>query len=154
MKHSGNAYLNLLIMAILSFISMYILMYMMVDKYDNVFFNLNQFYMAGMMTAPMVIIELVLMWQMYANKVFNFFAIGSSICLLGLFIFCIREQIAISDREFLKSMIPHHAGALLMCQKANLNDDEIKKLCRSILSSQQTEIDWMKNKLKYVKAIV
>jgi len=50
-----NMYLRLLVMAVLSFISMYVLMYMMVDKFEDVYPNLNQFYMAGMMTAPMIV---------------------------------------------------------------------------------------------------
>ncbi|HMB25049.1 MAG TPA: hypothetical protein VKP08_19540, partial [Anaerolineales bacterium] len=51
-------YSHLLIMAVLSFIAMYILMYAMVNVIGNVYNNFNQFYMAGLMTAPMVIIEL------------------------------------------------------------------------------------------------
>jgi hypothetical protein len=39
----------------LSFISMYVLMYAMVDRFANVYPNFNQFYMAGLMTAPMVL---------------------------------------------------------------------------------------------------
>jgi uncharacterized protein (DUF305 family) len=41
-------------------------------------------------------------------------------------------------------MIPHHSGAILMCQNASLSDPELKKLCASIVSGQQSEIDEMK----------
>jgi hypothetical protein len=41
----------------------------MVDRFANVYPNLNQFYMAGLMAAPMVLIELALMGHMYPNKV-------------------------------------------------------------------------------------
>lgn len=52
MKHSAmHMYGNLILMGILSFISMFVLMYMMVDTYDNVFPNLNQVYMAVMLTS-------------------------------------------------------------------------------------------------------
>jgi uncharacterized protein (DUF305 family) len=47
-------------------------------------------------------------------------------------------------------MIPHHASAILMCEKANLQDPEIKDLCQSIISGQQAEIDQMKAKLQEV----
>lgn len=50
-------YRKLWIMALLSFASMYILMYSMVNSFGNVFNNVNQFYMAGLMTTPMVPIE-------------------------------------------------------------------------------------------------
>jgi uncharacterized protein (DUF305 family) len=41
-------------------------------------------------------------------------------------------------------MIPHHAGAILMCQEANIENRDIRALCRNILISQQREIDQMK----------
>ncbi|MGL3105814.1 DUF305 domain-containing protein [Bradyrhizobium sp. BR 1432] len=44
-------------------------------------------------------------------------------------------------------MIPHHSGAVLMCRKANLADDRIKKLCSSITESQLSEIAQMKDLL-------
>lgn len=147
MKHTTNEYGKLILMGVLSFISMFILMYMMVDKYDNVYSNLNQFYMAGMMTMPMLIIELVLMGSMYPHKIINIFIVAVSLILLILFIAFIRQQTVISDKEFLKSMIPHHASAILMCNKAPIEDPEIKNLCHKITSSQQSEIDWMKRKL-------
>jgi hypothetical protein len=143
----SDHYRNLLIMAVLSFISMYVLMYAMVNTLDNVIPNLNQFYMAGLMTSPMIIIEIVLMRSMYTNKKLNYSIIAiSSIVLIAFFLF-IRQQTAVSDRQFLKSMIPHHASAILMCEKANIQDPEIKVLCASILSGQQAEIDQMKARL-------
>ncbi|MBA3954739.1 DUF305 domain-containing protein [Candidatus Dependentiae bacterium] len=141
-------YINLLIMALLSFVSMYILMYIMVDSYSNVYLNLNQLYMAGAMTAPMLLIELLLMGSMYTNKKLNAAIILSSTAVLIVLITCVRKQTAITDKEFLKSMIPHHAAALLMCKQNHLQDPELKKLCSTISSTQQQEIDFMKSKLK------
>ncbi|HEX2998031.1 MAG TPA: hypothetical protein VHP14_24615, partial [Anaerolineales bacterium] len=71
-------YPRLLIMAVLSFIAMYILMYAMVNVIGNVYNNFNQFYMAGLMTAPMVIIELIVMRSMYPNKRLNLLIIAIS----------------------------------------------------------------------------
>jgi len=142
-----NHYPHLLIMAILSFISMYILMYAMVNTLGNVFNNFNEFYMAGLMTAPMVLIELIVMRAMYQDKKRNTLVIAGSILAGLLFFLLIRQQIAISDKQFLRSMIPHHAGAILMCQQASIQDEEIKALCKTIISSQQAEIDQMKAKL-------
>jgi hypothetical protein len=65
----GNRhYVHLALMTALTFVSMYILMYAMVDRLANVYSNLNQFYMAGLMTAPIVVIELALMRSVYDNK--------------------------------------------------------------------------------------
>lgn len=144
-------YINLFLMIILSFISMYILMYMMVDSYSNVYMNLNQFYMAGIMTVPMIIIELFVMSAMYQNKLLNTLIIIFSLVIFILFIFFIRKQTSITDKEFLKSMIPHHGAAILMCKENEFQDPEIKKLCDGIVSAQQSEIDFMKAKLEKMK---
>jgi hypothetical protein len=138
-------------MAALSFVAMYVLMYAMVNTFSNVIPNLDQFYMAGLMAAPMVIIEVLLMKDMYDNKKMNavITAIGL-IAMIGFFLL-IRQQTAISDKQFLKSMIPHHAGAILMCEKASLHDPEIKALCTEIIAGQQAEINQMKTKLNILE---
>lgn len=147
MTMHSNSYKKLLGMAGLSFISMYILMYAMVNTFGNVIPNINQFYMAGLMTTPMIIIEILVMGSMYMDKKLNYAIIAiSSILLIAFFLF-IRQQTAVSDKQFLKSMIPHHASAILMCEQADLQDPEIKELCKSIISGQQAEIDQMKAKI-------
>ena len=127
-------------------------MYIMVNEFANVYSNLNQLYMAGVMTIPMVLIDLFLMRSMYNNKKFNAVIGTLSLAIFIVLIIFVRKQTAISDREFLKSMIPHHASALLMCEQSSLQDPEIKKLCESISSSQQSEIDFMKAKLRTLEA--
>lgn len=144
---SKTSYIRLLAMVVLSFISMYILMYAMVDSIGNVYGSFNQFYMAGLMTAPMVIIELMLMGEMYHDKKMNWIIIAVGIIALVVFWVLIRQQIAISDKQFLRSMIPHHAGAVLMCEQAPIQDAQIKELCRTIISGQQAEIAQMKARL-------
>lgn len=108
--------------------------------------------MAGMMTMPMLIIEL-LPYAQYVHKMRNWnIAIGAA-CLVGLigFYSAIRQQAAINDKQFLKSMIPHHAGAILMCNGAGIKDPEVKKLCEEIVASQKREIEQMKSKLAEIK---
>ncbi len=140
-------YGRLLPMVVLSFLAMYVLMYAMVDTIANVYLNLNQFYMAGLMAAPMVVIELALMGVMYGDKKRNVAISAVSLAALAAFWILIRQQTAITDTQFLRSMIPHHSGAILMCRKASIQDPEIKQLCEAIVSSQQSEIDQMKAKL-------
>ncbi len=147
MPTHSNSYKKLALMAVLSFISMYVLMYAMVNIFDNVIPNINQFYMAGLMTLPMIIIELLLMGSMYMNKKLNGFLIAISSVLLIAFFLLIRQQGFVTDRQFLRSMIPHHASAILMCEKSNLQDPDVKALCQGIISGQQEEIDLMKAKL-------
>jgi len=137
-------YRQFAIMIGLHFIAMYIFMYAMVNAFGNVYNSLNQVYMAALMTASMVLIELPLMMSMYKSKKLNIAIIAVGIVVLLGSWFGIRQQAAITDRQFLRSMIPHHAGAILMCKEASIQDQEIKELCKSIIASQQSEIDQMK----------
>jgi hypothetical protein len=73
--------------------------------------------MAGLMAAAMTIIELALMFGMYANKRRNLLIITLGVVALLLFWMLIRRQAAITDNQFLRSMIPQHAGAILMCER-------------------------------------
>jgi len=66
MEHA-KPYRTLALMALLSFVAMYILMYAMVDRFSSALPNVNQAYMAALMAAPMVVIELILMRHMYPN---------------------------------------------------------------------------------------
>ena len=143
----GNPYARLLWMLLLSFAAMYALMYAMVDRFDNVLGSVNQFYMAGLMAAPMAIIELALMRAMYPRKRLNAAIMAVSIVLLAVFWIGIRQQAAVNDTQFLRSMIPHHAGAILMCGRNHLADPQLRQLCKDIMVSQQAEITLMKSKL-------
>jgi uncharacterized protein (DUF305 family) len=151
MEHSSHAmpnhYPRLLGMSLLSFVAMYTLMYAMVDAIGNVYANVNQFYMAGLMTAPMIVIEVCLMNAMYPRKRLNALIIGGAVAGGLVFFTLIRQQTGVGDRQFLRSMIPHHASAILMCKQASIEDPGIKELCGSILSSQQEQIDAIKAKL-------
>lgn len=145
-KHA-KPYRTLALMALLSFAAMYVFMYAMVDRVENALPNLNQAYMAALMAAPMVVIELILMRHMYMNARANL--ISYALCaLIGLgAFFAIRSQTAIGDAEFLRSMVPHHAGAILMCEQAQLTDPDIRELCEGIIAGQQQEIARMKELL-------
>ncbi len=141
-------YGKLAIMTVLSFAAMYVLMYSMVDRFANVIPNVDHFYMAGLMTMPMVIIEMLVMSAMYMNKRRNALIIGvSAVALVGFFLL-IRQQTAVSDKEYLKGMIPHHAAAILMSEQASFTDPEVKQLAAKIIADQQAEIAQMKAKLK------
>jgi len=148
-KEAGlSMYKKLALMIVLSFAAMYALMYSMVDVFANVIPNVNQLYMAGLMTMPMLIIEIVIMGRMYMNKKLNYLLLATGLILLIAFFTGIRQQTAVGDKQFLKSMIPHHAAAILMGKEASVTDPEIKELIKNIITSQQAEINQMKAKLK------
>lgn len=147
-EHSGTMYKKLAVMTLVSFALMYLLMYAMVDKFANVIPNVNQFYMAGLMTMPMVLLELSIMGTMYKNKKLNMALLIAGVIGLAGFYLGIRQQTGVGDKQFLKSMIPHHAAAILMVEKARITDPEIRKLADGIIATQQQEIEQMKTKIK------
>jgi len=142
---AGHHYRRLGVMFVIHFIAMYILMYAMVQNLAaNAYNNLNQLYMAGLMTASMGTIEIALMGAMYPDKKRNALIVAASLAvLIGCWTF-IRRQTAIGNEQFIRSMIPHHASAILMCNQADIRDAELKGVCKNIVSSQQQEIDQMK----------
>lgn len=101
------------------------------------------------MTAPMIIIEVLIMKEMYQKEKKAASAVfGVSILALVTLLFFIRNQIAVREQQFLKSMIPHHSSAILMCERADLTDPELKQLCIEIVETQKREIKIMKQKLE------
>jgi hypothetical protein len=151
MIRNRGMYRRLLIMVVISFVAMYILMYAMVNSFANALSGLNQAYMAALMTAAMVIIELGVMWNMYANRRRNVMFMVAAVVALGTAWVGIRQQLAIGNRQFLRSMIPHHAGAILMCQQASIDDARIRQLCSGIVESQSSEITQMRDMMRDAK---
>jgi uncharacterized protein (DUF305 family) len=144
MKHATHMPISrLLWMAGAHFALMYLLMYAMVYQISNVIPNFNQAYMAALMTAPMLILEGLLMGQMYEPRSVRWLLAVAILVFVAAFAL-IRGQVGVGDRELLRSMIPHHAGAILMCTQADLRDVEVQDLCDRILESQQAEIKEMK----------
>jgi len=128
----------------ISLVIMYVAMFAMIWSWGEFLQNINFFYMALVMWAPMAIVMLVTMRSMYRNANLNgllYLAFGL-VFLLSLI--AIRDQSLVGNRQFLRSMIPHHSGAILMCQEASISDPEIKQLCQEIIASQKAEIDQMK----------
>lgn len=127
----------------LSLLIMYAAMFTMIDGWGDFRNNLNMLYMTLTMWAPMGIIMLLAMRSMYANKkanvamlvVFALLAVGSFTAT--------RTQAATDDQQFIKSMIPHHSGAILMCREASLTDPELTALCEDITTGQRSEIEQM-----------
>ena len=144
-------YINLSIMTAIHFVIMFIVMYAMVDIFDHVYFNINKVYMAALMTSPMIVIEILMMKSMYKKKTLNaVLLIGAFVIFIAVFLF-IRTQTAVGDKQFLRSMIPHHSSAILMCDEAGITDPEIKTLCDSIKAAQIREIEQMQSILERLK---
>jgi hypothetical protein len=123
---------------------MYLVMFTMIYSLGEFIQNINFFYMAVMMATPMTLMMPLIMPSMYPDRSLNL-AIYAACALLFLLAFAgIRSQAMVGNSQFLRSMIPHHSGAILMCEQAAITDPEIKRLCGRIIKSQAQEIDQMK----------
>lgn len=142
--HKGqNHYGRLAIELTLDFIVMYLVMYTMIATLRHFHFNLNNVYMTLMMVAPMSIIMLVSMRSMFPSQRLNGLVIAGAAAVFLLSFVGMRTQAGIGNSEFLRAMIPHHSGAILMCEQASITDPEIVALCQEITKSQRQEIAQM-----------
>lgn len=102
--------------------------------------HLNDVYMILLMFA----------WMMFLNNLY-YCTNYKMIFLTGLMIigvlYLIRNQIFISDQQFIKGMIPHHSMAVLMATniEKKTHDERIRKLAQSIIKSQGAEISYLKS---------
>lgn len=130
----------------LSLLVMYVAMFAMIWTFGEFVQNLNFFYMALVMWAPMAIVMMLTMKSMLMNARLNAGLYAAFALIFLLSFAAIRAQTFVGDRAFLKSMIPHHSGALTMCNRASIRDPEIRDLCfkpNGIVDSQTREIAQM-----------
>jgi hypothetical protein len=128
---------------LVSTVIMYFVMFTMIWSTADLFHNLNTFYMALMMATPMGVLMLLFMRSMYGNARLNAVLYAAFALVFALSFYAMREQSLVGDRQFVRSMIPHHSGAILMCRRASIEDPEIRALCRGIIASQSAEIEQM-----------
>ena len=139
-----GSYLALGVEMAIDFVIMYLVMYTMIATLDHFYLNINNVYMTLMMVAPMTVIMLVAMRSMFPSTRLNWIVGATAVVVFIASFAAMRTQAAVSDEEFLRSMIPHHSGAILMCEQSALTDPEIIKLCGEIVRAQREEIAQMK----------
>jgi uncharacterized protein (DUF305 family) len=144
----GAHYAGLAVELVIDFVVMYFVMYTMIATGRHLRLNLNNVYMTLMMVAPMAIIMMVAMRSMFPNRRVNLAAIAVAAAVFAASFVAMRTQAGIGDREFLRSMIPHHSGAILMCREAAITDPELVALCKDIVRSQTAEIAQMEAMLQ------
>jgi len=143
-----NIYKKLALTIFINAIVMFLLTYALITEPGHFYPNINRFYMAVIMAAPMVVMMLIVMGPMYPNKKLNAILITVfSLVFIGTLALA-RTQTPVGDEQFLRSMIPHHSSAILMCEQGSITDPEITDLCVDIVEAQEREIAQMKEILK------
>ena len=134
-KHEAGSehYKHLLLMTVLSFASMFVSCTRWSTDSPTCTPVSTSSIWRGSSAAPMVVLELWLMRSMFHDKRLNALIVSGSVLAGVAFWTLIRGQAAVTDTQFLRSMIPHHAGAVLMCTQAPLKDPALKELCAKII---------------------
>jgi hypothetical protein len=148
---AGRPYLMFWLNMALGLAVMYIVMFSMIDGWRDFRNNLNMFYMAVTMWAPMGIFMLATMPDMYPNRRANVVLYVLFALLTAGSFWATRAQVLIDNRQFIDSMIPHHSGAILMCREASLSDAELVTLCGEITKAQREEIEQMEKIAKRLR---
>lgn len=143
-QQSNGSYKELMIELAIDFVIMYLVMYTMIAVLSDFYLNINNVYMTLMMVAPMAVVMLVAMRSMFPSNRMNLAIIVGAVVVFAASFIAMRTQAAVGNEQFLRSMIPHHSGAILMCQQSKITDPEISALCDQIIGSQKKEIAQMK----------
>lgn len=147
----GMSYKKFTVMMFISFIIMYVVMFLNMDSIEHYHTSTTRIYMAILMVAPMAIVMIAMMGKMYPNKKTNAGIVVGAIILFIVTLMALRTQTPISDVQYMKAMIPHHSSAIMTSKNANIKDAEVRKLADSIIASQEQEIRQMETILNRMK---
>lgn len=150
-KMKGSSYGKFFWMLGLSFIAMYITMYLNSYEFDHVYFSLTRFYMACLGISAMAVIMLSFMLKMYKNRKKNLgIYIGSALLFVSALGLVRAQAPIVGDVLYMKAMIPHHSIAILTSKRADIKDPKVRELADGIIKAQEKEIAEMK---KYIKRL-
>ncbi len=108
-------------------------------SWNNIYFSLNDLYMVLLMTG----------WMLFFMGIYYkyFYGIIIGLVLIIFSFVAIRNQLFITEDQFLRGMIPHHAMAILMAENLKNKPNSSKTLINNIITTQNKEINEMKEKL-------
>ncbi len=122
----------------------------MTTNLTHITFNIGKFYISVIMALVMGLLE-VLMNDNYMKTISIefYFPLFFALCI---FIYLYRNQMYIDDKNYLEEMIEHHSMALLTSEEIlqKTNSERVKRLAENIISTQEKEIEYMKELIKYM----
>jgi hypothetical protein len=123
----------------------------MTNSYKNIRFSIGKFYLSVIMALAMGFLE-VLMFDVHMQTISILYYLVL-IFLLVIFIALYKNQVYIDDSQYLNEMIEHHSMALLTSEEILQKNPSprVKKLAENIISTQEKEIEYMKQLIKYEK---
>ena len=144
----NQPYLRLMAALGISLVLMFLLTMSLIFTIDHFHINLSNFYMALMMVAPMGVVMVLVMWGMFKDRRLNVVLLVAFVAMFAASFALGRASTFIGDEQFLRSMIPHHSRAILLCERASITDPRIVELCDAIVETQREEITQMEQLLR------
>jgi len=119
----------------------------MVSKRIYITNNLGKLYISVIMAIFMLFLEVMMHDHQYNVLSAKFYII--LIISLTVLIYLYRNQIGISDKQFLEEMIEHHSMGIFTSQEILKKTDsyEVTKLAKNIIQAQNDEIQFMQGLL-------
>lgn len=136
----GMGYKKFWITMAISFVVMYLVMFLNVIEIKHYHTSVTRIYMTLLMISAMAVVMMLMMGKMYRNKKTNMGIIAGGALVFILVLVALRSQTPIGDVQYMKAMIPHHSSAILTSERANIKDPEVKKLAEDIIKAQRKEI--------------
>lgn len=130
-------------------IQMLVMSRIMTNSPINITFSIGKFYMSVIMALLMGLLE-VLMYDIHM-RIISLYYYAVLFFMLSMFIYLYRNQVYIEDKDYLEEMIEHHSMAVLTSDEIlqKTKSERVKKLAETILVTQEKEIEYMRQLLKY-----
>jgi Ca2+/Na+ antiporter len=121
----------------------------MSNSNKNIRLSMGKFYM-GLIGALLMGLLEVMMYDIHMKTISGYYYL-TLIFLIIVLIYLYRNQEYIDDKEYLKEMIEHHSMALLSSEEIlqKTKSERVKRLAENIIETQQKEIDYMNELIKY-----
>lgn len=145
-----DLYYSVWFMMIFSFIIQFVIMsIIMTNSVNNITFSMGKFYISIIMALLMGLLEVGMFDLHMYGRIVSFPYYSSLSFSLVVFLYLYRNQIYIEDEDYLKEMIEHHSMALLTSEEIlqKTQSDRVRKLAENIVSTQDKEINYMKQLL-------
>jgi Ca2+/Na+ antiporter len=122
------------------------------NSYTNIRNSVGKMYLSIIMAIFMVIFEVFMHDMSYHTIHSHYYVILAS--LFVIFIVLYRRQIGINDKQYLNEMIEHHSMAILTSEEIlqKTNSERVKKLAQNIITTQEKEINYMKELIKNINS--
>lgn len=109
------------------------------EKWEHVYFSLNDVYMILLMTGWMFLFMGIYYKETRVGVIGLALTVGS--------LWAIRTQAFVTERQFLRGMIPHHSMAVLMSKRLQEKPHRIPEFLNGIITTQEKEIQFMKQRI-------